>query len=135
PAAIHACSGHEQGREKQRYALIILNQPLIGREWFENVWNSCDLRICADGGANRLFDGYIPHHIAGDLDSLRPPVRAFYESRGTHVHAFSDQDSTDLGKCVAVVRELPPHTLILLPALSGRFDHVMASIQTVYEIQ
>ncbi|CAN0438080.1 unnamed protein product, partial [Ascophyllum nodosum] len=48
------------------------------------------LRICADGGANRLHDSfdadspgererYVPDMIVGDLDSLRPEVAAFYE--------------------------------------------------------
>jgi hypothetical protein len=44
------------------------------------------LKICADGGANRLFynfneeerSKYIPNYIAGDLDSLNPDVKSFY---------------------------------------------------------
>ena len=58
------------------------------------------LRICADGGANRLYDqaphwlgadgaqadaargALVPDVIKGDLDSLRPEVRDFYVRRG-----------------------------------------------------
>jgi hypothetical protein len=42
------------GRSKQ--SLIILNQPITRRDIFEKLWDNCDYRICADGGANRLYD-------------------------------------------------------------------------------
>jgi thiamine pyrophosphokinase len=57
------------------------------------------IRICADGGANRLYDSapgwafakestsarrnFLPTVIKGDLDSLRPEVADFYSSHGT----------------------------------------------------
>lgn len=59
---------------------------------------AAQLRICADGGANRLFDAapqwapqrtpeearsaFTPHVIKGDLDSIRPEVAKFYTERG-----------------------------------------------------
>ena len=78
--------------------------------------------ICADGGANRLYDElpsmvpgedaaelrkrYRPAAIKGDLDSLRPEIRHFYEGLGVHIIDNSaDQDTTDLQKCLAWVRE------------------------------
>lgn len=55
---------------------------------------AASLRICADGGANRLYDYcalweadlspsqarsmYTPDIIKGDLDSLRPDVKNYY---------------------------------------------------------
>jgi hypothetical protein len=45
---------HTAGHSKQ--SLIILNQPITRRDIFEKLWNNCDYRICADGGANRLHD-------------------------------------------------------------------------------
>eukprot|EP00958_Prasinococcus_capsulatus_P023592 scaffold3551_cov408-Prasinococcus_capsulatus_cf.AAC.19 len=60
------------------------------------------MRLCADGGANHLYDEicaivgcreedaadvrrrYVPDIIKGDLDSLRPEVREFYQK---HVSA------------------------------------------------
>jgi len=72
------------------------------------------LRICADGGANRLYDqvpswrgvggpgahadgaaadaaraAFLPDIIKGDLDSLRPQVREFYSRRGVRCAASS----------------------------------------------
>ncbi len=67
------------------------------------------LRICADGGANRLYDqlpcwlgaggadaeeavrgAFLPDVIKGDLDSLRPEVRDFYTRRGVRCAAPTD---------------------------------------------
>lgn len=73
--------------------------------------------ICADGGANRLYNaapGFAPHLsavearrrakpavIAGDLDSISNEVRQFYSDEGTIITDLShDQDSTDFQKCL-----------------------------------
>lgn len=58
-------------------------------------------RICADGGANRLYDSlseqdrrrYLPDLIKGDLDSLRQDVEAFY----------SDLVGVDMSTCRIVL--------------------------------
>lgn len=63
------------------------------------------LRVCADGGANRLYDElpgmlpgqaaeavrsqYLPSAIQGDLDSIRPDVLAFYRQHGVPVQDLS----------------------------------------------
>jgi len=36
--------------------LLILNAPLTDAALLERVWHTCPVRICADGGANRLLD-------------------------------------------------------------------------------
>ena len=46
---------------------------------------------------------YQPDLIKGDLDSLRPDVRAFYETLGVPVIRDRDQNSTDLGKCISTL--------------------------------
>ena len=60
---------------------------------------TAQVRIVADGGANRLYDAlsegdmqkngllsmseYVPDIIRGDLDSIRPDVMDYYSSLGT----------------------------------------------------
>jgi thiamine pyrophosphokinase len=46
--------------------LLILNQPIAHFDAFARLWKHTGYRICADGGANRLFDMF-----KGDLASQR----------------------------------------------------------------
>ncbi|CAM9441600.1 unnamed protein product, partial [Ectocarpus sp. 12 AP-2014] len=78
-------------------ALVILNAQGKGESegLLRHLWGRADLRVCADGGANRLHDSFgggggdvedryqdrarfVPDIIVGDLDSLRPEVARFY---------------------------------------------------------
>jgi thiamine pyrophosphokinase len=53
--------------------LLILNQPITNFTLFTRLWKHTDYRICADGGANRLFDMF-----EGDLEKQRTDfVRSF----------------------------------------------------------
>jgi len=36
--------------------LLILNQPIAHFDAFARLWEHTSYRVCADGGANRLFD-------------------------------------------------------------------------------
>ncbi|XP_078169392.1 thiamine pyrophosphokinase 3-like isoform X4 [Carex rostrata] len=86
---------------------------------------AAQLRVCADGGANRVYDNIpplfqsrtrqkfdsdnTPDVISGDLDSIRDDVKAFYLNFGVKVVDEShDQDTTDLHKCVAYVNNSTP---------------------------
>ncbi|CAI7646806.1 unnamed protein product [Penicillium glandicola] len=90
------------------YALLILNQP-INEKAFGVLSRYASFIICADGGANRLFDmpetnekeSKLPDAIVGDLDSIRPAVREHYEKLGVPVLQDPDQYSTDFTKCLA----------------------------------
>ena len=111
-------------------ALLILNYHLPTVT--SHVWGLVHAHrcVCADGGANRLYDelpsllaardardgdetndsdafasavreAHVPRAIVGDLDSVRPEVLAFYQERGClTVDLSHDQDTTDLHKAV-----------------------------------
>uniref|UniRef100_A0A0D9V0S5 Thiamin pyrophosphokinase catalytic domain-containing protein n=1 Tax=Leersia perrieri TaxID=77586 RepID=A0A0D9V0S5_9ORYZ len=81
---------HQPGHTPAKnYALVVLNQNLP--RFMPRLWTHAKLRICADGGANRIFDEmfqltneqdyervrnrYIPEIIEGDMDSIRPEVK------------------------------------------------------------
>ncbi|CAM9946902.1 unnamed protein product [Phaeothamnion confervicola] len=89
--------------------LIILNSVSAKQlPGLRQLWACTGLRLCADGGANRLHDHLpepergllVPDVIKGDLDSLRPDVREYYESRGAEVVEAEEQDNNDFEKCL-----------------------------------
>jgi len=124
-------------------ALIVLNTPFQTRRSHDEdgeedlpgvlrvLWKASSYRVCADGGANRLFDAvesarrrhdtddddhpeWTPDLVTGDLDSIRPEVRQFYESRGVSIIPVEDQDLHDLDVSVQV----PPLRLFLCKKLT-----------------
>lgn len=139
------------------YALIILNQRLP--RFTPLLWQHAKIRLCADGGANRLFDNmpelfpheddvsviherYKPDVIKGDMDSIRPDVLNFYKNLGTKIVDNSDdQDTTDLHKCITYVCDYMPNDdksnlcILVAGALGGRFDHEMGNINTLYSFK
>lgn len=55
PAALLDPTNHTPDAKTPRI-LIILNAPLEDYDMLEQAWQACEIRICADGGANRLYD-------------------------------------------------------------------------------
>ncbi|PIN11317.1 Thiamine pyrophosphokinase [Handroanthus impetiginosus] len=133
------------------YVLVILNQHLP--RFTPLIWKHAQLHMCADGGANRLYDElpllfpdedalavrirYKPDVIKGDMDSVRDDVLGFYKNLGTEVvNASDDQDTTDLHKCVAYIQDLPNLKnqnicILVAGALGGRFDHEVGNINVL----
>ncbi|KAI9181818.1 hypothetical protein LWI28_018950 [Acer negundo] len=147
-------STHADHRPCLTYALVLLNQRLP--RFTLQLWNHAQVRLCADGGANRVFDElpelfphedafevrkrYKPDLIKGDMDSVRAEVLDFYSSLGTKVVDEShDQDTTDLHKCVAYIHDFTPHVdksnlcILVAGALGGRFDHEAGNINVLYK--
>ncbi|CEJ05460.1 hypothetical protein G6F70_001320 [Rhizopus microsporus] len=130
-----------------KFCLIVLNQPIVQIDTFQRLWHNASLRFLADGGSNRLYDAfkhdkqlleqYIPDEIRGDLDSIRPDVREFYESKNVKITKIHEQDSTDFMKCVYLLQEKEQerneiYDIVATPALGGRFDQTMSSIHVLY---
>ena len=95
----------------EKCSLVILNSDDVvnSKKLIEQIWNNCDYRICADGGANRLYDMfkddpiYLPDRIKGDLDSVRDDTYDYYKSNGILITKDEDQDSNDLDKCIVEI--------------------------------
>jgi thiamine pyrophosphokinase len=140
-----------------RNAVIVLNTDCVG-PLLRRFWDQAHVRVCADGGANRLFDAaggkpeggvgaWVPHYIKGDLDSLRPEVGRHFEKLGTRVLRDPDQDTNDLEKCLELIRcgesaggaargptpGSAATNVFVVGSLGLRFDHAMAAVHILHK--
>ncbi|KAI3624057.1 hypothetical protein CBS14141_002485 [Malassezia furfur] len=125
-----------------RYALILLNTPIPHDYWraFIRLWRRADLRICADGAANRLLDSVgsgawtempLPSIICGDLDSVRED--------GVEVVHRPSLYATDLQKCVHSLEDIeeagsPEYELVIFGGLGGRLDQTMHTLHVLWQL-
>ncbi|XP_078716374.1 thiamine pyrophosphokinase 1 isoform X1 [Lampetra fluviatilis] len=129
----------------EKLGLLILNQPLDGPERLQLLWSKSVIRACADGGANALYkcmgnsrDRFIPDFISGDFDSIEKAVEEYYKEKGSDFIKTPDQDHTDFTKALQLLlqRARDHNTkidmVVTLGGLSGRFDQILASVNTLY---
>lgn len=70
------------------FSLIILNSSSSSFSLVKKLWNLASFTVCADGGANHLYNSciennedkqkFIPNYIIGDFDSIEPDIKEFY---------------------------------------------------------
>ncbi|KAG9558414.1 thiamine pyrophosphokinase, partial [Aureobasidium melanogenum] len=135
-------------KDQAKPALIILNQPIADTNVLGRLWNHTSYHLCADGGANQLYDlftqndpsqldQYLPNIIHGDLDSLREDVKSYYKGRNVEVTKDPDQYSTDFGKAIKqVLREQPwQRNFLVLGTIAGRLDQGIGLLSEIYREQ
>ncbi len=91
---------------------------------------TADLIVAADSGASHLKkNGYLPHVIIGDLDSIDPDTLAFFRKNQVPVYAHSSRkNSTDTELCIEYARAKGATRITLLGATGTRLDHTLANI-------
>ncbi|XP_032807461.2 thiamine pyrophosphokinase 1 [Petromyzon marinus] len=130
----------------EKLGLLILNQPLDGPERLQLLWSKSLIRACADGGANALYkcmgnsrDRFIPDFISGDFDSIEKAVQEYYKEKGSYFIETPDQNHTDFTKALQLLlQRVRDHNtkidmVVTLGGLSGRFDQILASVETLYQ--
>jgi len=66
----------------RRPYLVILNQPLVRFDVFSRLWKQAGYRICADGGANRLYEVFEGALEGQRKDYVRRPAALEAVARG-----------------------------------------------------
>jgi thiamine pyrophosphokinase len=118
------------------YVCLVLNQD-IDFKYFRLIYERATLRICADGGYNRLRDWYSsnriwmtePDYIIGDLDSLNGTVCSCIKCV-----KILDQNRNDVQKCLDYsIEHLDCHVFVVIGALGGRFDHELQALSILHQ--
>ncbi|CAD8093299.1 unnamed protein product [Paramecium sonneborni] len=118
----------------QKIAILILNTQ-INQKVFDFYYTPNAYLICADGGANRLYQyqkKIIPQCIIGDLDSLKLEIQEYYSSLNCPIIKIDDQDTSDFEKALYFIQQQPDiHRIIILGGLTERFDQTINSLHTL----
>jgi len=98
-------------------------------EYLQN--NGYKTLVCADGGANSAYKlKLIPEFIIGDLDSINPNVKKFYEKK-SKIIKYERQNDTDVEKCLKFIIKKNYDEVILLGATGDRLDHSFCNMGIV----
>lgn len=96
----------------------------------------------------KQHESMVPDAVIGDFDSIRPDVLDFYREHGTAITYDPSQSTTDFQKALKLIEDAqaasirspsslqgaPPKrwTVVAFGAFGDRFDHELASINTLY---
>jgi thiamine pyrophosphokinase len=111
--------------------LIVCNGDLRWTPPLASLARGASVVIAADGGADALARiGLRPASVVGDMDSISPEARRWVG--GDRLVTVTDQDSTDLEKCLAHLEAKHGHgNAIVLGAMGGRLDHIIGNLGTL----
>lgn len=136
--------------ESKSLAVIVLNRPIsLPIALVKSLWQSAALRSLVDGGANHWYrflkencsDGELawPDYISGDFDSINQKTLTYFKENNPNVEivATPRQNETDFTKALVILEpELTKKhidEIVVLQEFSGRFDQIMANINTLYK--
>lgn len=111
-------------------AVIISSGTIIDYKTAKNITESCDMIICADGGAEHCEKiGICPNVIIGDFDSIKPSTLEKYRELDTKIiHLEDDKDETDTQLAVEYAVENGVKEIKFLGCIGTRFDHTFANV-------
>ncbi|EFJ12510.1 hypothetical protein SELMODRAFT_425292 [Selaginella moellendorffii] len=132
------------------YVIVILNYRLSSLAAL--LWQRARLRMCADGGANRLYNEL--SLLLGQEESIVREVHTGCDHWGFGLHSpgseavlrirslgtavldkSHDQDTIDLHKWISFVAEKSNMKILVVGALGGRFDHEMGNINVLFSFR
>ncbi|XP_011304137.1 thiamin pyrophosphokinase 1 isoform X2 [Fopius arisanus] len=138
-----------------KYAVLITNRPIsLSEDVVMPIWKEAMIKIAIDGGADvwleyigplaeEIFKGnypeLVPTLITGDFDSILPETLNKFKSLEVQIIETQDQNYTDLSKALIQLavhcktRNISLDVVYVFVGNGGRFDHIMATINTLYK--
>lgn len=113
---------------------ILSNGLIRNIDFLRPFIDSCDLFICADGGAKfALSLSRKPDILVGDFDSLDEATLNHFARLGVEIDRYpKEKDYTDTQLAIDKAVELCSDEIILLGATGSRLDHTLANINMLY---
>ena len=110
--------------------IIVASGNLLFTPRIERLLKEADLIVAADGGATHLKQMDIaPHVIIGDMDSIHPDTRCFFEKKGTPIIPHpSRKNQTDTDLCIEFAVKKGATTVTMIGVTGHRLDHTLANI-------
>jgi thiamine pyrophosphokinase len=110
--------------------VILANGDFGNTKAYNHLLKEADFILCADGGANYAYEmGVLPSYIAGDMDSILPPVKAYFQQQGVEFKVFPRRkDFTDTQLILTMAEELGADEIVLLGSLGKRLDHTLSNL-------
>lgn len=104
------------------------NPPSL--ELLKEELESADYLICADGGANCLFNYNItPNYLIGDFDSISADVLDHLLNSDCIVEKYpKEKDYTDTELALLKAKELGVNKVVFLGCTGSRLDHTIGNI-------
>ncbi|XP_017062196.1 thiamin pyrophosphokinase 1 [Drosophila ficusphila] len=139
------------------HVCMVLNRQIqVPAHVVKLLWKNAAVRCAVDGGSNHWRDFVVDQAmskkstgsgattplepldvITGDFDSITEETVDFFKTT-PKVHT-PDQDATDFTKAIAVLQPVMAQRkvrdVVVFHDTSGRLDHVMANLNTLYKTQ
>jgi len=110
--------------------IIFANGDLTHPNQIKQFIRPTDHIVCADGGTIHCLKlGITPNLVIGDLDSTPPHIIEQLMNQQIAIQQYpTDKDKTDLALALDWAVEQHPQEVVLLTALGGRLDQMLANI-------
>jgi len=117
--------------------LIFANGELPDIDKARAILKNDDFIICADGGTRHASALDLkPDLVIGDMDSTEKGHLQKLQADGVSIELFPrDKDETDLELAIQHAVERNPKELIIVAALGGRIDQIIANIALISNTQ
>jgi thiamine pyrophosphokinase len=112
------------------HVVVVANAPELDLTPYVPLLHAADALVAADGGALPLLRAGIPPRVVlGDMDSLDAASLLALAERGVELRRHPrEKDETDLELALLYAAEAGAHTIDVLGALGGRWDHTLANV-------